>query len=90
MTTTYTHLNTGFTSTTDQPEPGLLLRIAIDGDNYMVRDFVGLRYGFANNVPQAIEMWASEVQWMLSEPREKLGGPALQEADAYRRALPLG
>lgn len=82
--------HTQTTSTLDEPGPGLLVQVSIDGENYGVRDFVGLRYGWANNLPQAIEMWAHEVQWLLSEPREKLGPPLLDEADSYRKALPNG
>lgn len=82
--------DTQTTSTLDEPGPGLLLNIRPDGDGYIVKDMVGLRYGHGSNVSQAMAMWAEDVQWLLTEPREKLGPPLLDEADRYRKALPNG
>ena len=75
------------TTTNDPAENGLLLRVSIDDGNYMVRDFVGLRYGFAPVLLHAVEAWANDVEWMVTETEDKLGDPLLSEARAYRRAL---
>ena len=78
---------TRFTTTGDPTENGLLLRVSIEDGNYMVSDFVGLRYGFAPVLLHAVEAWANDVEWLMTEPEAKLGDPLLSEARAYRRAL---
>ena len=81
---------TANSSTTDPLPAGLLVRIEPHDGGYLVKDFTGLRYGFGKTLREAVEEWADEVQWFVAEPLEILGGSALHEAKAYRRALPNG
>jgi hypothetical protein len=80
-----TPLGLNLTTTADPPN-GVLLSLRKDGDGYIVTDMLGLRYGWAENIGEALEMWADCVQVLLGE-RHTLGGHLLLEANRYREAL---
>ena len=74
------------TSTLDKPE-GILIYASADGDGVFVRDHVGLRYGHAQTLVEAVAAWAEEVNFICTEPEGKLGEPLLSEVRAYKSAL---
>lgn len=74
------------TSTLDLSGPGLLLRVAIEHDHYKVTDLVGLRYGFAPFLGDALAEWMEQVDDLLTMG-EPLGEPLKLEVAAYRQAL---
>jgi hypothetical protein len=72
------------TTTLDRPS-GLLLRVLRDGDGILVKDTVGLRYGWGLTLGDAVRMWADCVMDVCDEPNA--GGALLSEQNAYRAAL---
>jgi hypothetical protein len=85
---------TGFsyvTTTTTAARPiGISLYICHDGEDYMAKDTVGLRYGHGPTLRRAVEMWAEEVEWLCTEPSDRLADPILSEQRRYRQALERG
>jgi hypothetical protein len=67
---------------------GLLLRISIDEGNYMVTDLIGLRYGHAPELVDALVAWAEQVDEIVGHDGP-LGDPLKSEVAAYRKALNL-
>ncbi len=83
------HLYVQSVSTADDPGPGLLLRVKIDGGNYGVGDFIGTRYGFAPRLKEALQGWAEQVEDILGL-EGPLGDPIKGEVARYRKALGHG
>lgn len=77
---------TTVSSTLDPPE-GVSLYLRRDGDGYIVTDTIGLRHGWSTTILYALEEWAGHVEYLCSEPPEKLGGALLKERQAYRNVL---
>lgn len=80
-----TGVNTSTTLTA--PEAGLLIRVSIEDGQYMVRDFVGTRYGFAPFLGDALADWMSQVDEILAMQSEPLGPPLSFEVAAYKKTL---
>jgi len=74
------------TSTLDPPE-GIPLYLRRDRDGYLVTDVIGLRHGWSTTILFALEEWAGHVEFLCSEPTEKLGKALLRERSAYRKVL---
>lgn len=75
------------TSTTwDKPE-GILIYAKEDDGHVIVSDHVGLRYGHAATLVEAVADWAQHVQFLCTEPESKLGPPLLDEVRRYKAAL---
>lgn len=90
-TISYTTAGSGSYSTTWDNDPGIILRISVDESpgvfRYLVRDFVGLRHGSGNTIGEAVDEWAAHVEFLLTEPEEKLSLALRDECARYRKAL---
>jgi hypothetical protein len=77
----------GASSTTLDKPSMLLVTVRRDGPGFIVNDSIGLRYGWAETLREAVAAWAEDVAELIAEPDDKLGEPLLTEVRNYRSAL---